>query len=118
MTRAAHAVGTQAKKMLQEVAAKTLGGSPESYTVANGRVAGGGRSMTFAQAAQKAIELGGKYDGHEPPEDVNSYTKTSMKGLAGQGLVAAARDNYPRDGQSRSFIAGFAEVEVDVETGA
>jgi CO/xanthine dehydrogenase Mo-binding subunit len=118
MTRAAHALGTQTKKMLQEVAAKTLGGNPDSYTVANGRVSSGGRSMTFAQAAQKAIELGGKYDGHEPPEDVNNYTKASMKGLAGQGLVAAARDNYPRDGQSRSFIVGFAEVEVDVETGA
>jgi CO/xanthine dehydrogenase Mo-binding subunit len=80
-------------------------------------VFGGGRSMTLAQAAQKAIELGGKYDGHEPPESVNNYTKTSIKGLAGQGLVAAARDTYPRDGQSRSFVVGFAEVEVDVETG-
>jgi len=117
MTRAAHAVGTQARKMLQEIAAKTLGGTPDSYQVAGGRVFSGGRSMTFAQAAQKAIELGGKYDGHEPPEDVNNYTKTSMKNLAGQGLVAAARDNYPRDGQSRSYVAGFAEVEVDVETG-
>jgi len=54
----------------------------------------------------------------EPPQDVNNWTKNSMKGLAGQGLVAAARDNYPRDGQSRSFVVGFAEVEVDVETGA
>src|SRR6185436_20276544 len=51
-------------------------------------------------------------------DGVNNYTKTSMKGLAGQGLVVAARDDYPRDGQSRSFIVGFAEVEVDVETGA
>ena len=118
MTRAAHAVGTEAKKLLQEVAAKSLGGTPAGYTVSNGRVSGGGRSMTFAQAAQKAIELGGKYDGHEPPQDVNAWTKNSMKGLAGQGLVAAARDNYPRDGQSRSFVVGFAEVEVDVETGA
>jgi len=118
MTRAAHAVGTEAKKMLQDVAAKSLGGSPASYSVSNGRVSGNGRSMTFAQAAQKAIELGGKYDGHEPPEGVNNYTKNSMKGLAGQGLVVAARDDYPRDGQSRSFVAGFAEVEVDVETGA
>jgi CO/xanthine dehydrogenase Mo-binding subunit len=73
--------------------------------------------MTLAQAAQKAIELGGKYDGHEPPEDVNAWTKTSMKNLAGQGLIAAARDDYPRDGQSRSYVAGFAEVEVDLETG-
>jgi CO/xanthine dehydrogenase Mo-binding subunit len=118
MTRAAHAVGTQAKKLIQEVAAKTLGGSPESYRVADGRVSGNGRSMTFAQVAEKAIALGGKYDGHEPPEDVNAYTKNSMKNLAGQGLIAAARDNYPRDGQSRSYVAGFAEVEVDTETGA
>jgi CO/xanthine dehydrogenase Mo-binding subunit len=118
MTRAAHAAGTHAKQLLQEVAANTLGGSPASYQVANGRVSGGGRSMTFAQAAQKAIELGGKYDGHEPPADVNNWTKNSMKALAGQGLIAAARDNYPRDGQSRSYVVGFAEVEVDVETGA
>jgi CO/xanthine dehydrogenase Mo-binding subunit len=117
MTRAAHAVGTEAREMLQEIAARTLGGSPGSYQVAGGRVFSGGRGMTFAQAAQRAIELGGKYDGHEPPEDVNNYTKTSVKNLAGQGLVAAARDNYPRDGQSRSYVAGFAEVEVDVETG-
>ena len=117
MTRAAHAVGTQAKKMLQDIAATTLGGSPASYQVADGRVFGGGRSMTLAQAAQKAIELGGKYDGHEPPENVNNYTKTSIKALAGQGLVVAARDTYPRDGQSRSYVVGFAEVEVDVETG-
>ncbi len=93
----------------------------ESRELSGGRTAAcwaAARSMTFAQVAQKAIELGGKYDGHEPPEDVNNWTKTSMKNLAGQGLIAAARDNYPRDGQSRSFVVGFAEVEVDVETGA
>jgi len=85
--------------------------------VANGRVSGSGGSLSLAQAAQKAIQLGGKYDGHEAPEDVNAWTKTSMANLAGQGLIAAARDAYPRDGQSRSYVAGFAEVEVDVETG-
>ena len=73
--------------------------------------------MTFAQAAQKAIELGGKYDGHEVPEDVNNFTKTSAKALAGQGLMAVAKDAYPRDGQSQSYVIGFAEVEVDTETG-
>ena len=118
MTRAAHAVGTEAKKRLQEIAAKTLGGSPESYQVANERVFSGGRSMTLAQAAQKAIQLGGIYDGHETVEDINAWTKTSVAALAGQGLIAAAKDNYKRDGQSRSYVAGFAEVEVDVETGA
>jgi len=117
MTRAAHAVGTAAVKQLQAVAAQAYGGAPENYKVAGGRVTGNGHTMTLAQAATKAIEIGGKYDGHEPPEDVNPYTKTSMKALAGQGLVVAARDAYPRDGQSRSYVAGFAEVEVDVETG-
>src|SRR5262249_34932162 len=65
MTRAAHAAATDAIKKLQEIAAKTKGGSPEGYKVAGGKVSGPGGSMTLAQAAQKAIELGGKYDGHE-----------------------------------------------------
>ena len=45
-------------------------------------------------------------------------TKAGVALLAGQGFVVAARDTYPRDGQSYGFVAGFAEVEVDVETGA
>ena len=85
--------------------------------MADGKVSGNGRSMTLAQVAQKAIELGGKYDGHELPKDINRYTITSATALAGQGLMGVARDNYPRDGGSYSFVAGFAEVEVDVETG-
>jgi xanthine dehydrogenase molybdenum-binding subunit len=117
MTRAAHAASVDGIKKLQEIAAKAHGGSPESYKVAGGRVSGPGGSMTLAQAARKAIELGGKYDGHEPAEDINAFTKTSVKALAGQGLVAAARDAYPRDGQSQSYVVGFAEVEVDTETG-
>jgi CO/xanthine dehydrogenase Mo-binding subunit len=117
MTRAAHAAATDGIKKLQEIAAKAHGGNPDAYKVAGGRVSGPGGSMTFAQAAQKAIELGGKYDGHEANDDLNAFTKTSVKNLAGQGLVAAAKDAYPRDGQSQSFVVGFAEVEVDTETG-
>jgi CO/xanthine dehydrogenase Mo-binding subunit len=117
MTRAAHAAATDAKKKLQEIAAKSFGGNPESYQLTKGGISGGGRTMTLAQAAQKAIELGGKYDGHELPEDVNAYTKRSATALAGQGLMGVARDNYGRDGTSKSSVAGFAEVEVDVETG-
>jgi CO/xanthine dehydrogenase Mo-binding subunit len=119
MTRAAHAAAMDGKQKLQEIAAKTLGGKPEQYDVANERVThkGGGRSMTLAQAAQHAIQLGGVYDGHEPPADVNKYTKASIAALAGQGLVAAAKDKYPRNGQSFSYVASFAEVEVDLETG-
>jgi CO/xanthine dehydrogenase Mo-binding subunit len=119
MTRAAHAAAMDARQKLQEIAAKRLGGKPEDYTVANERVSrnGHGSGMTFAQAAQHAIELAGKYDGHEAPTDVNKVTKASIAALAGQGLVAAARDNYPRDGMTHSYVASFAEIEVDVETG-
>ena len=51
MTRAAHAAGMDAKKKLQEIAAKDLGGKPEDYEVANERVfrKGGGAGMTLAQ---------------------------------------------------------------------
>jgi xanthine dehydrogenase molybdenum-binding subunit len=119
MTRAAHAAAMDGKQKLQEIAAKTLGGKPEQYDVANERVfrKSGGRGMTLAQAAQHAIQLGGKYDGHEPPDDVNKFTKASIAALAGQGLLAAAKDKYPRDGQTFSYVACFAEVEADVETG-
>lgn len=119
MTRAAHAAAMDAKQKLQEIAAKTYGGKPEHYEVAHEQVfaKGGGAGMTLAQAAQHAIKLGGKYDGHEVPDDVNKYTKASVAALAGQGLVAAAKDKYPHDGTSMSFVAIFAEVEADVETG-
>jgi xanthine dehydrogenase molybdenum-binding subunit len=119
MTRAAHAVAVDARKKLQEIAAKSLGGRAEDYEVANERVfrKGGGGGMTLAQAAQRAIQLGGIYDGHQAPADVNKFTKASVAALAGQGLVAAARDNYGRDGMTHSYVASFAEIEVDVETG-
>lgn len=121
MTRANHAAAMDAKTKLQEIAAKDLGGRPEDYDVADERVFRRGnrsRGLSFAQAATRAIELGGKYDGHELPQDVNAMTKTSGAALVGLGLMGVAKDNYPRDGDTHSYVVGFAEVEVDVETGA
>jgi xanthine dehydrogenase molybdenum-binding subunit len=119
MTRAAHATAMDAKKKLQEIAAKDLGGKPEDYEVANERVfrKGGGAGVTLAHAAQRAVQLGGIYDGHELPKDINKMTVASANALAGQGLLAVAKDNYSRDGVTHSYVASFAEVEVDVETG-
>jgi xanthine dehydrogenase molybdenum-binding subunit len=119
MTRAAHAVAMDARKKLQEIAAKDLGGKPEDYDVAGERVfrKGGGAGMTLARAAQRAIQMGGVYDGHELPKDINKFTVVSATALSGQGLLAVARDTYPHDGQTFSYVASFAEVEVDVETG-
>ena len=116
-SRANWASGLDAKRKLQEIAANDLGGSPESYTVADGRVFSGSRSMTFAQAAERAIALGGKYDGHELPEDINEMTTTSGRALAGIGLMGIAKDNFDTGGRNMSYAIGFAEVEVDTETG-
>jgi xanthine dehydrogenase molybdenum-binding subunit len=119
MTRAANAVAADAITKLQQIAAKDLGGKPEDYVVANERVArkGGGAGMTLAHAAQRAIQLGGVYDGHELPQDINKFTAVSATALAGQGLMAVAKDNFKHDGNTFSFVATFAEVEADVETG-
>lgn len=116
-TRANFAAGTAGKQLAQELAAAELGGSAGSYRVGGRGVSGPGGSLTWAQLAERAIARGGKFDGHEAPENINAMTKAGVATLAGQGFVVAARDTYPRDGQSYGFVAGFAEVEVDVETG-
>jgi CO/xanthine dehydrogenase Mo-binding subunit len=121
MTRANHAGAMDAKRKLQEVAARDLGGAPGDYEIGGERVYrrdAPGRGVTYAQAARRAIELGGKYDGHELPTDINAMTRESATRLAGLGLMGVAKDNYPRVGATYSFVAGFAEVEVDVETGS
>ncbi len=117
-TRSNWAAGLEAKKRLQEIAADRFGGSAESFQVANGRVYRGGQSMTFAQAAERAIEMGGVYDGSELPEDINEMTTRSATGLQGSGLVVAIKDNYETGGRNMSYVIGFAEVEIDVETGS
>src|SRR5204863_3770721 len=102
MTRAAHAAAMDARRKLQEIAAKDLGGKPEDYDVGNERVfrkGSPGRGLSMARAAARAIELGGTYDGHELPKEINAFTKTSATALAGQGLMGVAKDTYPRDGQ-------------------
>jgi CO/xanthine dehydrogenase Mo-binding subunit len=120
MTRANHAAANDAKRKLQEIAALDLGGAPDDYDVGNERVfrrGAPGRGLSYAQAAQRAIALGGRFDGHELPADINAATKGAAAGLTGLGVMGVAKDNYPRDGDTYSFVAGFAEVEVDVETG-
>jgi xanthine dehydrogenase molybdenum-binding subunit len=120
MTRANHAGAMDAKRKLQEIAAKDLGGSADDYVLGGERVFRKGnpsRGLSYAQAAKRAIELGGRYDGHEVPEDIHAVTKGAAKINAGLGLMGVAKDVYQHDGDTYSFVAGFAEVEVDVETG-
>jgi CO/xanthine dehydrogenase Mo-binding subunit len=119
-TRANWATGLDAKRKLQEIGARDFGGAPADYNVAGERVfRRGNRSqgMSFARAAERAIELGGRFDGHELPEDINGMTVTSATALAGRGLMGVAKDTFATGGRVMSFVVGFAEVEVDVETG-
>jgi xanthine dehydrogenase molybdenum-binding subunit len=120
MTRANHAGAMDARRKLQEIAAADLGGSPGDYEIGGERVYrrdNPSRGLTYAQAAVRAIALGGRFDGHELPEDINPMTRASATALAGLGVMGVAKDTYPRDGITYGFVIGFAEVEVDVETG-
>ena len=120
-TRANYAAGHDARRKLQEIAARDLGGAPNDYEVADGRVfRSGNRSqgLSFARAARRAVELGGRYDGHDLPDDINAMTVTSATALAGSGLLGVAKDNYATGGRVQSYCIGFAEVEIDLETGA
>jgi CO/xanthine dehydrogenase Mo-binding subunit len=120
MTRANMAAAVDLRTKLQEIAAAGLGGSPKDYSVGGERVYqrdNPSRGLTFAQAAGRAIAMGGRFDGHELPADIHPMTKASAAALAGVGVMGVAKDTYPHDGDTYSFVAGFAEVEVDLETG-
>jgi CO/xanthine dehydrogenase Mo-binding subunit len=120
MTRANHAAATDLKRKLQAIAARDLGGAADDYDVAGGRVfrhAAPARGLDVGEAATRAIALGGAFDGHELPDDIHPMTRASATALAGLGVMGVAKDTYPHDGSTHSYVIGFAEVEVDVETG-
>jgi xanthine dehydrogenase molybdenum-binding subunit len=120
MTRTNYAAATDAVAKLKEIAAMDLGGAPADYDIGGERVfakSDPSKGLTYAQAAQRAIDLGGKFDGHEAPDDLNAMTKASAAGVAGTGLVGVAKDNVPLTGTVPALAAGFIEIELDKETG-
>jgi CO/xanthine dehydrogenase Mo-binding subunit len=116
-TRANRAAAEDALRKIRAVAAATMGGSPNAYRVDSGRVSGPGGTMTLARVAERAIALGGEYDGHVLPEDIHAQTVPAAQMLAGEGLMGIARDNFGGEGNIYSWVAGFALVELDEETG-
>ena len=104
---------------MKDIAALDLGGEADDYEVAEERVFRSDDSdtgMSFAEVAQRAIQLGGRYAGHEYPEELNSFTKISVERLAGSGLVGVFND--PRhEGTVPGIVASFIEIELDTETG-
>jgi len=120
MTRAVYAGAMDALAKLKEVAAMTLGGSADDYDVSDETVFAKRdrtKSITYAAAAQRAIELGGKFSGKEVPGDIHAITKSSAAVIAGTGLVGVAKDNLAMTGTVPAIAVGFVEIELDKETG-
>lgn len=120
MSRSYYAAAMDAKNKLLEIAAALLGGEADDYDIGDEIVyakADSGRQLSYAKAAQKAIEMGGKYDGHDSPDDINPMTKGAVAGIAGSGLVGVAKDNYEINGTPPALAAGFMMIELDTETG-
>jgi CO/xanthine dehydrogenase Mo-binding subunit len=121
MARTNYVAAVDAVNKLKEIAAMDLGGTPADYDIGGERVfkkSDPAQGLTYAQAAQRAVQLGGKFDGHETPADINPMTAGAAQSLAGTGLIGVAKDNLPITAAPAAFVAGFAEIELDTETGA
>lgn len=120
MSRTNYAGAMDAKMKLLEIAAMDLGGAAEDYDVGDDKVfskADPATHLTFAQAANRAIELGGKYSGQEMDDDLHQITKDSVTALSGTGLIGAAKDKFPSTALPPALAAAFMKIELDVETG-
>ena len=120
MSRSNHAAAMDARNKLLEIAAADFGGSPDDYDIGNETVfskTDSAKSMTYAKAAQRAIEMGGSFAGYELPEDLNPMTSASATAIAGTGLIGVAKDNYDITGTPPALAAGFMMIELDTETG-
>lgn len=119
-TRTNWVAAEDALNKMKEIAAMDLGGSAEDYDFGEERVFrsdDNGVGMTYAQAAQRAIELGGRFSGQEYPDDINPLTQLAVQGLAGTGLIGVAKDKLPGVGQPPGVQVGFMEIELDKDTG-
>ena len=120
MSRTNYVAAQDAKTKLLEIAAARLGGGPDDYGLSNEnvvRTADPSVGMSFAEAAQAAVEMGGRYSGQELPEDIHEMTMASARAVAGTGLIGVAKDTLPKEGTTPALTVSFIEVDVDLETG-
>ena len=120
MTRTNYVAAMDALTKLKEIAAMDLGGAADDYDIADEKVflkSDPTTSTTYADAAQRAIDLGGKFSGQETPDDINPMTRGSVAALAGTGLIGVAKDNMERSGTVPALAVGFMQIELDLETG-
>jgi CO/xanthine dehydrogenase Mo-binding subunit len=120
MTRTNYVAAMDVVTKLKEIAAIDLGGSADDYDIGDERVflkSDQTRHLSYADAAKRAIELGGKFSGQKAPDDINPMTRASVAGLAGSGLIGVAKDNLEAGGTPPALAAGFIQIELDIETG-
>jgi len=138
MTRSNYMAAMDLITKLKEIAAQDLGGAADDYDIGDEKVfakADPTKSLSYAEAAQRAIDLAGKYSGQEVPENINGETKEAVAGIAGSGLIGVARDNPggpgfgggpatpatpgnpPNTGTPAGLNVAYVSIELDVETG-
>ncbi len=125
-SRTMYAAAMEMKTLLTDIASQMLGGQPGDYDLGDEKVvskADPSKSITYAQAAQKAMELGGKYVGdlsavgEEETKKLNAITISAVGMIKGTGLIAVAKDEAPRVGTVPGLVVSFAQIELDTETG-
>ncbi|MGE3247159.1 MAG: molybdopterin cofactor-binding domain-containing protein, partial [Beijerinckiaceae bacterium] len=108
-----------AKAKLLEIAASVHGGKAGDYDLKGGKIVSkdGSKSMSYGDAAKKAIEMGGKFSGKELPKNINPMTRAAATAISGTGLMGVAKDTLKKRGMVPGLCAGYCMVEVDTETG-
>jgi CO/xanthine dehydrogenase Mo-binding subunit len=119
-TRTMFGAATDMLNKMKEIAATDLGGDPADYDVSNERVhqiADDSIGYSYAEVAQRALELGGKFTGEaELPEELAEWTQISVSRLAGSAFMGVYHD--PRhEGNPPGFTVTCCEIELDLETG-
>lgn len=119
-TRANYVAAQDILQKLKQIAMQAFGGAEEDFDVEDERVfllADPSKSMSFADAARIAIDLGGHFDGSEMPDDIHAVTRLAVSEIKGTGLVGVAKDTMGKRGAVPGLAIGFIEIELDTETG-
>jgi CO/xanthine dehydrogenase Mo-binding subunit len=119
-TRANYVAALDAVEKIKAIAAGKLGGTADDYDIGDERVfakSDPNTSLSYAKVAQAAIELGGRYDGSEVPDEIHEVTRNAVANIGNTGLIGVAKDTLDMRGAVPALAVGFVEIELDLETG-
>ena len=119
-SRANYVAAMDAVEKIKSIAAERLGGTADDYDIGDERVfakSDPNTSLSYARVAQAAMEMGGRFDGTEVPDEIHAVTKNAVSNLKGTGLIGVAKDTLAMRGAVPALAVGFVEIELDLETG-